>query len=69
MDQHPPVVAGSHEPVLEPFTVYGGYRPAWTLWVWRRGERDQEHTFVGETVFPTREACIAEIALIKARSL
>lgn len=53
--------------IVEPWTVFGGWRIARVRWVRTRDESwDQEEEFLGQTVYPTEEACrraIAELGL------
>lgn len=53
----------------EAWTVFGGWRIARARWVLDRRtlDKDQEHHFMSDEVFPTREACEAAIPALRDR--
>jgi hypothetical protein len=53
----------NRQPIIQPVTVYGGFRIALVTWFLNRDEDwDCDYDFLSDTVYPTEAAAKAEIA-------
>lgn len=51
---------------LEPVTVFGGYRIAWTWWWHSEDGWEQEHEFVDDVIYPDEASALVALGELEA---